>query len=84
MYGSGLTDMNAGVLLCLVDENSDSILQRIPGCLNKDYVMQSQDSANPEILHFQRGNIDEFIFEGPTLGKITAVWISLESGSFLS
>ncbi|KAI5675121.1 hypothetical protein M9H77_06071 [Catharanthus roseus] len=82
MYGSGLTDMNAGVLLCLVDENSDSILQRIPACLNKGYVMQSQDSANPEILHFQRGNIDEFIFEGPTLGKITAVWISLESGQW--
>ncbi|XP_059278380.1 uncharacterized protein LOC132032712 isoform X1 [Lycium ferocissimum] len=67
-YGSDLTDINSEVLLCLIDENGDSILQRI--------------SAGSDRLHFQRGSVDEFVFEGPKLGKIAAVWISPESGQW--
>lgn len=73
LYGSGLTDVNTGVVLSLVDENGDSILQRIPTCVPKN-------NANSEIFHFERGNVDEFMFEGPILGNISAVWISIESG----
>lgn len=75
-YGSDLTDINSEVLLCLIDENGDSILQRISAGMDS---VESQDS---DLLYFQRGSIDEFIFEGPKLGKLEAVWISPESGQW--
>ncbi|XP_070018690.1 uncharacterized protein [Nicotiana sylvestris] len=75
-YGSDLTNINSGVLLCLIDENGESILQRISAGQENTHSMQSQSS---DLLHFQRGSVDEFIFEGPKLGKIVAVWISPES-----
>ncbi|XP_044504722.1 uncharacterized protein LOC123224978 isoform X2 [Mangifera indica] len=31
---------------------------------------------------FKRGSLDEFTFEGPRLGKVEALWISLESGQW--
>lgn len=77
VYGSSLSDLNAGILLCVIDENGDSILQRMPSSLITDHSTESEDG----ILHFQRGSVDEFTFEGPKLGKVEAVWISLESGS---
>ncbi|XP_010651359.1 uncharacterized protein LOC100257055 [Vitis vinifera] len=82
IYGSGLGDINAGVLLCLIDENGDSILQRIPASSMKDHPSTSKDSIVSETLHFQRGSVDEFAFEGPKLGKVGAIWISLESGQW--
>lgn len=79
-YGSGLTDMNYGILLCLIDENGDSILQRIPASSSKDQLMQSNNNVVSDVLHFQRGSVDVFTFEGPQLQKIKALWISPESG----
>lgn len=78
-YGSDLTDVNSEVLLCLIDENGDSILQRISSGLENAHSVQSHGS---DLFHFRRGSIDEFIFEGPKLGKIAAVWISPESGQW--
>ncbi|KAL6275166.1 hypothetical protein ACE6H2_018767 [Prunus campanulata] len=78
VYGSSLSDLNAGILLCVIDENGDSILQRMPSSLITDHSTESEDG----ILHFQRGSVDEFTFEGPKLGKVEAVWISLESGQW--
>ncbi|XP_015062269.1 uncharacterized protein LOC107007928 isoform X1 [Solanum pennellii] len=78
-YGSDLTDINSEVLLCLIDENGDSILQRISAGLENARFVQSQDS---DLLQFRRGSVDEFIFEGPKLGKLAAVWISPESGQW--
>ncbi|XP_009586915.1 uncharacterized protein LOC107761691 [Nicotiana tabacum] len=78
-YGSDLTDINSEVLLCLIDENGDSVLQKISTGLENVHSAQSQSS---DLLHFQRGSVDEFIFEGPKLGKIAAVWISPESGQW--
>ncbi|KAK4736477.1 hypothetical protein R3W88_000174 [Solanum pinnatisectum] len=78
-YGSDLTDINSEVLLCLIDENGDSILQRISAGLENARSVQSQDS---DLLQFRRGSVDEFIFEGPKLGKLAAVWISPESGQW--
>lgn len=68
LSASGLSDPNAGILVCLIDENGDSILQRIPA------------SSDIETLRFQRGSLDEFAFEGPKLGRLKALWIGLESG----
>ncbi|KZV50988.1 hypothetical protein F511_15231 [Dorcoceras hygrometricum] len=76
--GSSLTDFNSAVLICLIDENGSSILQRLPS-------VETSLSGNDDmdgILHFQRGSGDEFVFEGPSLGKIVAVWISLDSGQW--
>ncbi|XP_052184253.1 uncharacterized protein LOC127796244 isoform X2 [Diospyros lotus] len=82
-YGSGLSDINAGILLCLIDAKGDSILQRIPASLIKDHSNQLEDNyVSDEALHFHRGSIDEFIFEGPKLGKLSSLWISLESGQW--
>ncbi|PON42956.1 PLAT/LH2 domain containing protein [Trema orientale] len=75
---SSLTDLNAGVLLCLIDENGDSILERIPASSVRQH---SLDSDN-ELLHFQRGSVDEFTFKGPKLGRVEAIWIGLESGQW--
>ncbi|GJW52271.1 ribonuclease H-like domain-containing protein [Tanacetum coccineum] len=74
-YGSGLTDSNSGILLCLVDLNGDSILQRISATSN------DKDNAS-NVLHFQRGSVNHFTFEGPTIGKLEALWIGLESGQW--
>lgn len=70
IYGSGLSDVNSGILLCLIDENGSSILQRLPAM-----------SDECDTLHFQRGSVDEFAFKGPNLGRILAVWMSLDSGN---
>ncbi|XP_028054942.1 uncharacterized protein LOC114259151 isoform X3 [Camellia sinensis] len=82
IYGSGLSDLNAGILLCLIDENGDSILQRIPASLIKEHCNQLEDKIVSDVLHFQRGSVDEFAFEGPKLGQVEALWISLESGQW--
>lgn len=78
LYGSGISDSNAGVLLCLIDEDGNSILQRIPVSLMMDHSAESRD-----ILHFQRGSVDEFVFEGPKISRLKALWISVESGMLL-
>ncbi|XP_076894334.1 uncharacterized protein LOC143546575 [Bidens hawaiensis] len=68
-YGSELTDLNSGVLVCLVDENGDSILQRI-------------SATASDLVQFRRGSFDHFTFEGPTIGKLQALWIGLDSGQW--
>lgn len=80
LYGSSLSDVNAGILLCLIDENGDSILQRIPASLMVDHTTKLENKAAHGMFHFQRGSSDEFVFEGPKLGRVQALWISVESG----
>lgn len=82
IYGSGLSDLNAGILLCLIDENGDSILQRIPASLIKEHSNQSEVEVVSDVLHFQRGSVDEFAFEGPKLQKIESLWVGIESGQW--
>uniref|UniRef100_A0A0R0JVZ3 DUF7755 domain-containing protein n=1 Tax=Glycine max TaxID=3847 RepID=A0A0R0JVZ3_SOYBN len=79
-YGSSISDLNAGILLCLIDENGNSILQRIPVSLMMDHSTESGDMTNIDMLHFQRGSVDEFIFEGPKIARLKALWVSVESG----
>ncbi|WCJ28822.1 Lipase/lipooxygenase PLAT/LH2 family protein [Euphorbia peplus] len=80
-YGSSLSDENAGILLCLIDANGDSILQRIPVLLTSN-SSESNGLVELQKLHFQRGSIDELIFKGPKLEGIEALWISIESGQW--
>ena len=80
MYGSELSDQNAGILVCIIDEHGNSILERIPSIISRDHMLQSEDAVTSEVIRFQRGATDECTFLGPKLGKIQAMWISLESG----
>ncbi|XP_031402926.1 uncharacterized protein LOC116212446 [Punica granatum] len=82
MYGSSLSNDNSGLLLCVIDENGDSILQRIPAITTSSSSSGENNESNT--VHFQQGSDDEFTFEGPKLGRIQAVWISLESGQWRS
>ncbi|KAG4185935.1 hypothetical protein ERO13_A08G011400v2 [Gossypium hirsutum] len=82
MYGSSLSNINVGILLCLIDEKGDSILKRIPAYLLSEHSMELENTVVPETLHFQRGSIDEFVFEGSELGKVQALWIGIESGQW--
>ncbi|XP_010462373.1 PREDICTED: uncharacterized protein LOC104742968 [Camelina sativa] len=79
VFGSGISDMNARVLICLIDEKGDSVLHTIPANLSS---LDSEVLENGERFKFQRGSVDEFTFEGPKLGKIRAFWIGLESGQW--
>uniref|UniRef100_A0A7N0UHB4 DUF7755 domain-containing protein n=1 Tax=Kalanchoe fedtschenkoi TaxID=63787 RepID=A0A7N0UHB4_KALFE len=80
LYGSALSDTNAGVLVCLIDENGNSILHRLSAYEEVVHTKQSEPDNVSEVIHFQRGSVDEFTFYGPKLGKIIAVWIGVESG----
>ncbi|CAN6696760.1 unnamed protein product [Malus baccata var. baccata] len=62
----------------LRDDGSRSLYKRIPSSIITNHATESEDG----VLHFQRGSVDEFTFEGPKLGKVGAVWISLESGQW--
>ena len=83
IYGSSLSNLNAGVLLCVIDEHGNSILQRIPANLMTGHFTESGDINDVDLLHFQRGSVDEFIFEGPKISRVKALWVSVESGKFL-
>ncbi|KAK7400114.1 hypothetical protein VNO78_11314 [Psophocarpus tetragonolobus] len=82
LYGSGVSNLNAGILLCLIDEDGSSILERIPVSLMMDHSTESGDMTNIDSLHFQRGSVDEFIFEGPKFARLEALWVSVESGQW--
>ena len=79
VYGSSLSDPNAGILLCLIDRNGDSILHRIPA-ISESNSANLMDMVESDTLHFQRGSVDEFTFEGPKMGRIESLWVSVESG----
>ncbi|XP_021278668.1 uncharacterized protein LOC110412460 isoform X2 [Herrania umbratica] len=59
-----------------------SFYKRIPAYLLIEHPAKSENVTEPETLYFQRGSVDEFVFEGPNLGKVEALWISLESGQW--
>ncbi|XXG56357.1 hypothetical protein AAC387_Pa03g3783 [Persea americana] len=78
-FGSTLSDLNAAILLCMIDVNGDSILQRIP-MTTLEHTRDSEETADSVMLRFQRGSIDKLAFKGPKLREIEALWIGLESG----
>ncbi|KAF5748816.1 hypothetical protein HS088_TW04G00789 [Tripterygium wilfordii] len=83
MYGSGLSNLNAGIILCFIDQNGDSILQRIPSASATLYAeLEDVVGSDADIIHFQGGSIDSFTFEGPKLGRVDALWVCVESGQW--
>jgi hypothetical protein len=45
--------------------------------------MTDHSTESGDILHFQRGSVDEFIFEGPKIARLEALWVGVESGMLL-
>ncbi|XP_062197389.1 uncharacterized protein LOC133900320 [Phragmites australis] len=76
---SSLLDKNSAVLICLIDVDGNSLLQRIPAI----YSGQPPQGANSEQSNpFQSGSVDVVTFKGPKLQIIKEMWIGLESGSW--
>ncbi|KAK8923668.1 hypothetical protein KSP39_PZI019679 [Platanthera zijinensis] len=76
-FASCLSDLNSAIMICLIDENGRSILQRISA------ISQDKGEKISEHIHFQRGSIDMAAFKGSKLKQIAALWIGLESGTGL-
>ncbi|XP_024393163.1 uncharacterized protein [Physcomitrium patens] len=71
---ASLSITNACIMLLLIGEGGEALMQRI---------LPVQDSvANSASLRFQRGSVDEVNFRGPNLGRISALWIAPESGTW--
>ncbi|KAJ3702709.1 hypothetical protein LUZ61_006414 [Rhynchospora tenuis] len=81
-FGSGLSDINAAIMLCLVDSEGNSILERIPSIPYSEHFTQEEGTDFVEQVPFQRGSVDIVTFKGAKLGNIEALWIGLESGSW--
>ncbi|KAK9939318.1 hypothetical protein M0R45_016017 [Rubus argutus] len=47
VYGSSLSDLTAGILFCVIDENGNSILQRIPSNLRPDHSKEDLLMSSP-------------------------------------
>ncbi|CAN6476656.1 unnamed protein product [Victoria cruziana] len=76
---SGL-DVSATLLICLIGENGDSILQRIPSVpsINSNQLKEIDVGQ----AFFQRGSVDRFTFQGPQLCTLQALWVGVDSGSW--
>ncbi|KAJ4750597.1 hypothetical protein LUZ62_085002 [Rhynchospora pubera] len=81
-FGSDLSDINAAIMLCLVDSEGNSILERIPSIPYSEHFTQEEGTDIVEQVPFQRGSVDTVTFKGARLGNIEALWIGLESGSW--
>lgn len=69
------------ILVFVQDRNGDSILHRIPA-ISESNSANLMDMVESDTLHFQRGSVDEFTFEGPKMGRIESLWVSVESGQW--
>jgi hypothetical protein len=76
-FSSSLLDKNSAILICLIDVDGDSLLQRIPA------IYLGQPTAGTKVdqsMPFQCGSVDVVAFKGSKLQRIKEVWIGLESG----
>jgi len=77
-FSSSLLDRNSAILICLIDVDGDSLLQRIPAI----YLGQATPGIKAEqSMPFQSGSVDAVTFKGSKLQRIKEVWIGLESGT---
>uniref|UniRef100_A0A0E0J1Z2 DUF7755 domain-containing protein n=1 Tax=Oryza nivara TaxID=4536 RepID=A0A0E0J1Z2_ORYNI len=78
-FSSSLLDKNAAILICIIDANGDSLLQRVPAA----YCNHSAQGREAEkLLPFQSGSVDVVTFRGSKLQRIKEIWVGLESGSW--
>ncbi|KAJ1275343.1 hypothetical protein BS78_05G128200 [Paspalum vaginatum] len=78
-FSSSLLDKNSAILICLIDLDGDSLLQRVPAI----YLDQlTQGIMANQSIPFQSGSVDVITFKGSKLQRIKEVWIGIESGSW--
>ncbi|XP_015698122.1 uncharacterized protein LOC102716539 [Oryza brachyantha] len=78
-FSSSLLDKNAAILICIIDADGDSLLQRVPAI----YWDHSAEGRKAEqLLPFQSGSVDTVTFKGSKLQRIKEIWVGLESGSW--
>lgn len=70
---ASLSIANAGIMLSLIGEGGEALVQRI---------LPVEEKANDVVLRFQRGAVDVVHFRGPNLGRISALWIAPEAGTW--
>lgn len=75
---SSLLDKNSAILICLIDVDGDSLLQRVPAIYGDQPAHGTKAS---QFLSFQSGSVDIITFKGPKLQTIKEIWIGLESGT---
>ncbi|KAG0529824.1 hypothetical protein BDA96_05G130600 [Sorghum bicolor] len=77
-YSSSL-EKNSAILMCLIDVDGDSLLQRVPAI----YLGQpTLGIKTAQLIPFQSGSVDVVTFKASKLKRIKEVWIGLESGSW--
>jgi hypothetical protein len=75
---SSSLDKNSAILICLIDVDGDSLLQRVPAI----YLGQPTPGIKTgQLIPFQSGSVDVVTFKGSKLKRIKEVWIGLESGT---
>jgi hypothetical protein len=72
-----LLDKNAAILICLIDVDGDSLLQRVPAIFGDQLANGTKALQS---LPFQSGSVDIITFKGPKLQTVKEIWIGLESG----
>ncbi|KAG0629935.1 hypothetical protein M758_1G140800 [Ceratodon purpureus] len=70
---ASLSFPNAGIMLSLIGEGGEALVQRI---------LPVQEDTNPGSERFQRGAVDVVHFRGPNVGRISALWIAPEAGTW--
>ncbi|KAH7440299.1 hypothetical protein KP509_04G100200 [Ceratopteris richardii] len=86
-YGSGMSDPNTGILIAVIGEEGGCFMHRIPviDCsITSETDEWSHESigSSLSLCRFQRGAKDVFFFHGPDVGKLEAVWIAPEEGTW--
>lgn len=82
-YGSGISDLNAGIQLAFIGEDGRCFMHTLSNLVSPNMF---ETSAQPQETHspyrFQRGAQDVVTFSGPDLGKLEAVWVAPEKGTW--
>ncbi|CAM6103518.1 unnamed protein product [Calypogeia fissa] len=73
---SSLSEPNAGILLTMIGEDGNAAMHKISG------TEESGGDAGKSSLRFQRGAVDSMIVAGPDLGRLAALWIAPEAGTW--
>lgn len=87
VYGSDISDLDAGILLTLIGEHGRCFVHRIPTLVFTETVETSEQTEElcvswPSHYRFQRGSQDVVTFCGPDLGNLEAVWVAPERGTW--
>lgn len=69
---ASLSVPNAGIMLSLISEGGEALVRRI---------LPVEENGNNRV-RFQRGAVDVVRFRGPNIGRICALWIGPEAGTW--